>query len=68
MEQKKENRVYRAAIYVRLSKEDGDKEESDSIVNQKDLIRAFLAGRPEIRICDECVDDGYSGADFVGVR
>ena len=27
-----ESKVYRAALYVRLSKEDGDKEESDSIV------------------------------------
>lgn len=59
-----ENRVYHAAIYVRLSKEDGDKEESDSIVNQKELIRAFLADKPEICISGEFVDDGYSGADF----
>ena len=59
-----ENRIYRAALYVRLSKEDGDKEESDSIVNQKDLIRSFLADKQDIRICAECVDDGYSGANF----
>ena len=59
-----EKRIYRAALYVRLSKEDGDKEESDSIVNQKDLIRSFLADKQDIRICAECVDDGYSGADF----
>lgn len=59
-----EDRIYHAALYVRLSKEDGDKEESDSIVNQKDLIRSFLADKPDIRICAECVDDGYSGADF----
>lgn len=64
MKEKIENRVYRAAIYVRLSKEDGDKEESDSIVNQKDLIRAYLADKSDISICMECVDDGYSGADF----
>ncbi len=64
MEQKTENRVYRAAIYVRLSKEDGDKEESDSIVNQKDLIKSYLSGRQDITACMECVDDGYSGADF----
>lgn len=64
MEQKKENRVYRAAVYVRLSKEDGDKEESDSIVNQKELIKSYLSGREDITACMECVDDGYSGADF----
>ena len=61
---KKENRVYRAAVYVRLSKEDGDKEESDSIVNQKELIKSYLSGREDITACMECVDDGYSGADF----
>ena len=64
MNQLSKDRVYHAAVYVRLSKEDGDKEESDSIVNQKELIRAFLADKPEIRICGEFVDDGYSGADF----
>ncbi len=64
MKEKIENRIYRAAVYVRLSKEDGDKEESDSIVNQKDLIRAYLSDKPDISICMECVDDGFSGADF----
>ena len=59
-----EKRIYRAAIYVRLSKEDGDKEESDSIVNQKELVRSFLADKPDITVCAEYVDDGYSGADF----
>lgn len=57
-------RMYRAAIYVRLSKEDGDKEESDSIVNQKELIRNYLADKSDIQICAERVDDGYSGANF----
>lgn len=64
MNEKTENRIYRAAVYVRLSKEDGDKEESDSIVNQKDLIRGYLADKPDISICMECVDDGFSGVDF----
>lgn len=51
-----ENRIYHAVLYVRLSKEDRDKEESDSIVNQKDLIRSFLVDKTDIRICAECVD------------
>ena len=37
-----EDRIYHAALYVRLSKEDGDKEESDSIVNQKEIGRAHV--------------------------
>ena len=33
-----ENTKYFVAGYLRLSKEDGDKEESDSIVSQKSII------------------------------
>lgn len=58
------NKIFNAAIYVRLSKEDGDKVESDSIVNQKDLIRDYLKGMPDICVCSERVDDGYSGVNF----
>lgn len=56
--------MYRAAIYIRLSKEDGDKPESNSISNQRDLIYAFLKDKEEIKVCEEKVDDGYSGVDF----
>ena len=57
--------TYNAAIYVRLSKEDGDKSESDSIGNQRDLIKDFLKSMPDICLCSERVDDGYSGVDFL---
>lgn len=64
MDNLRTDRIYHAAIYTRLSREDGDKEESDSIVNQRELIRAFLADKPDIEICMECADDGYSGVNF----
>lgn len=57
-------RLYHAAIYIRLSKEDGDKEESDSIINQRELIKNYLKEHADIQICMECVDDGYSGVNF----
>lgn len=41
---------YKACIYTKLSKDDGDKPESDSIANQKALIRDFLKDHPEIDI------------------
>lgn len=63
-ERGEEKKKRRAAIYIRLSREDGDKEESDSVVNQRELIRAFLQERPEIEVCSERVDDGYSGVTF----
>lgn len=33
---------WRMAVYVRLSKEDGDKLESDSIQNQKRIIEQYI--------------------------
>lgn len=55
---------YKAALYLRLSSEDGDKVESDSIQNQRELIKHFLEKHPEITSVDEFVDDGYTGANF----
>ena len=55
---------YNACIYARLSRDDGDKLESDSIINQKALIRDFLSKHPEIREVSEKTDDGYSGVNF----
>lgn len=58
------NNVYIADAYYRLSKEDGDKIESDSIVNQKALVKEFLKAHPDIHIYEEKVDDGYTGVNF----
>ncbi len=68
---KTEKKVYAAAVYLRLSKEDGDvcdenrKQESNSITNQKRLIHDFLKGREDIHVFKEYVDDGYTGSDFL---
>jgi DNA invertase Pin-like site-specific DNA recombinase len=59
-----DKRVWNACLYIRLSREDGDKEESESITNQRALITEYSKARPEIRICSERVDDGFSGVDF----
>ena len=56
--------VYDADLYLRLSREDEDKEESDSIINQKELILEFLKSRKDIRIHAIRIDDGYSGVNF----
>lgn len=61
---KKTAKKYQAALYIRLSKEDGDKAESNSVSNQRELIYSYLKNREEIQVCEEKIDDGYSGVDF----
>lgn len=56
--------TYRACIYTRLSRDDGDKPESDSIANQRALIRDYLKQHKEITIVSDHSDDGYSGVNF----
>ena len=60
----KEQKTYKACVYARLSQEDGDKAESDSITSQKALIREYISYHPEIKIVSEKSDDGYSGVNF----
>ena len=58
------NRVWNTALYIRLSREDGDKMESDSVKSQRDMLRDFLSKNPDLKYYDEYVDDGYSGTNF----
>ncbi len=57
-------KIWNTVIYVRLSSADGDKEESNSITNQKDLINDYLKSYENINIISTKVDDGYSGVNF----
>jgi len=58
-----DNKSYTVALYMRLSKDDGDKEESESITNQRKILKAF-AKENNYKIYDEYIDDGYSGTNF----
>ena len=63
------DKTYHAAIYLRLSQEDGDisvsdKNESNSISTQRDLIQAFLRKQADILYEAEFCDDGYTGTNF----
>ena len=56
--------VWRTALYARLSRDDGDKPESDSIANQRKLLERFLAGQAQMELADVYVDDGHTGYNF----
>jgi len=55
---------WKAGEYLRLSREDGDKEESDSIGSQKDITHEYIELNDDIAFVDEYVDDGWSGTNF----
>ena len=63
---------FKAATYLRLSKDDGDfslsgnteKTESNSIHNQRELLKNYLKAHPEIQHVAEYADDGYTGTNF----
>ena len=53
--------TYKVAAYLRLSQEDGDKEVSDSIVSQKNIIEKKVEELgQEFSIIDYYIDDGYT--------
>lgn len=63
-----QDKIWKATLYLRLSREDGDKEESNSISGQRELLRTYIAQRAELQEYAIRTDDGYSGATFVEVR
>ena len=71
----KSNMIFKVAMYIRLSREDGDKEESSSVTNQRNIItrleeaanefhKLFINENDNFIIVDEYVDDGYTGTNF----
>ena len=65
------DQIFKVAIYLRLSKDDGDlsfsengKAESNSIHNQRELLHNFLKQHPELELYDEYKDDGWTGTNF----
>ena len=54
---------YKVALYIRLSKEDDKKGESESISNQRSILERFAKSQ-RLLIVDEYIDDGISGTTF----
>lgn len=54
---------YRAALYIRLSKEDEREGPSQSVTNQRSLLDEFVE-KHHLQVYDIYVDDGWSGTNF----
>lgn len=61
---KGERRRAKVGAYLRLSREDGDKAESDSIANQRKILTSYCRSHPELELVDFYIDDGCTGTHF----
>lgn len=55
---------FKTAGYIRLSKEDKIKDESNSVTNQKLIIASYIKKNEDLELFDFYIDDGYSGTTF----
>lgn len=60
----KKERLFNVAEYIRLSRDDGDKAESESIGNQKKLLANYLKDKDTLLVYDIYIDDGFSGTNY----
>ena len=58
-----DNSVFKVGIYERLSREDGDDLESESILNQREILYKYVLDN-RFTLVEEYVDDGWSGGNF----
>lgn len=64
IESKTKTTSFLAGIYTRLSIEDNDDMEQNSIGNQKKIILNYLKDKNDIAVVDYYVDNGYTGMNF----
>lgn len=57
-------KTFKVGLYIRLSREDGDKEESSSITNQREILKRYVNENENFFIIKEYVDDGWTGTNF----
>ena len=57
-------KVWNTAIYARLSTGENSDTESDSLTNQIYLVRQYIEGRSDLRLCSIFSDDGETGTNF----
>lgn len=59
-----EKKIYRAGAYRRLSDEDEQHEENNSIGNQLKIIQNYVAGTDDIELVKTYADNGFTGMNY----
>ena len=57
-------KIYKTAVYARLSLEDTRKKISDSIGTQKAMLLQYIQTQPDLRLCKIYEDVNYTGTNF----
>ena len=55
---------YRVGAYLRVSRDDNENEDSNSIANQKAIIEQYIKRQSNMKLVQYYIDDGYSGTNF----
>lgn len=63
MRAQQDNRIFRTALYLRLSKDDEGTGESSSITTQRSILQDY-AKTHGLSVVEEYADDGYSGTNY----
>lgn len=64
VKEEKKTAMLLAGVYTRLSIEDEDDEEQNSIGNQKKIALDYLKDKDDIAVTEYYVDNGYTGMNF----
>ena len=56
-------KIYKTGIYARLSKEDADGIESNSIQSQRAICLAYIESHEDLELVDTYIDDGRTGSN-----
>lgn len=57
-------KIYKTAVYVRLSVEDSGKPGADTIEGQKALLTSFIENKTDMELVALFCDNGRTGTDF----
>ncbi len=58
------NTLYRVGIYLRLSRDDENAGDSESIINQREFLTKYVKSQNNWLLVDIYIDDGYTGTNF----
>ena len=62
--QTEKKNIWNTALYIRLSRMDGDNLESDSVTNQRKLLNDYIDEHDEFVGVEEFIDDDWTGTNF----